>query len=317
MESLTRNCVSLKLLRSDRFCLRENSVDNGLVQSIWQHGLLQPLGVIRDGKQFQVISGHKRLAALKKNKIKSAAFFLIESQNQKQLFLTALLLNAASSYCDMDRCFILRKAEGDFGFSAAELIQIVLPQLGLPSSAKVLAQYAQIGKLSEPVLKLIRSQKIPFQGSAGLSRFKQSDLDFLIRKVFSRIKPTSSQLTHICEWLFDLMRVESKSVETIFRKNKLSLAAPSKDIRATTDQFYKSLRVLRFPALASKERAFSQVAKALQGGVRGLELRAPDHFEQEGFYVHAHIRNAKELTEVAKRMQEVQNQAAALFDTLL
>ena len=74
---------------------------------------------------------------------------------------------------------------------------------------------------------------------------------------------------------------------------------------------------MRFPDLAAKEMTFNQAAKALQGKVRSLEIRAPDHFEQEGFYVHAHIRNAKDLTEVVQRLQEVESQAAALFDTLL
>ena len=180
MESLTRHSIPLNLLHSDRFCYRENLTDADLTKSIRQLGLLLPLSVIREGKHFQVISGHKRLAALKKMKIKKVDIFLLEAKNPKQLFLTALLFNACSSYSDLDRCLIIRKAGDNFGFSSTELIQTILPQLGLSPSPKVLAQYVQAGKLSESILKLIREQKIPFHGSAGLARLKQPDLEFQV-----------------------------------------------------------------------------------------------------------------------------------------
>ena len=77
------------------------------------------------------------------------------------------------------------------------------------------------------------------------------------------------------------------------------------------------MRELRFPDLSAKEKAFNRAAMEIRGKVQGLDIRAPEHFEQEGFYLRTHIRNSKVLAEVVRQLQSAQNQASALFDTLL
>lgn len=317
MESLTIHRIPLTKLRCGRFSFRENSNDEVLTRSIHKSGLLQPLTAVCEGKHFQLISGYKRLSVLKKLKIKTAPVILLESADPKELFLTALLFNSGAGYTDLERGLILSKAENDFKFSSQELVELVLPQIGLPSSPKVLAQYTQTMKLPEAVLKLIRENKLPFQGSAGLAKFKKADLDYLLDNVLRKIKPTASQLTYISEWILDLTQTGKKSAAVILKNHHLTIPTKSPDLRMVTDNFYKSLRALRFPGLAAKEKAFQDAAKSLKGQVQGLEIRAPDHFEQEGFHIQAHIRTPSDLARVLERLHAVQGQAAALFDTLL
>ncbi len=88
-------------------------------------------------------------------------------------------------------------------------------------------------------------------------------------------------------------------------------------MRARTEIYYRAVRELRFPALAAKEKAFRAAVKSVMKGDSGIEVRAPDHFEQEGIFLQAHIRDADALARVEKKVGELKKQSAALFDTLL
>ncbi len=316
-QKIDGKCVLITQIRGEKFCLRVNAEDSALVSSVRQWGLLQPLTVVRNGKYFECVSGHKRLAALKKLKKKNAPVDLLSMENPRKIFLAALLLNHSASYSDLDRAYAVQKAEKDFQFSVLDLQNLILPLLGLVSSPKVLNQYQQAARLPGAVQRMIELNCLPFQGSFWLAKFKAEDLNYLVRQLLPKIRPTASQLAHICEWLLDLIQIGNKSAAKIIKQIKLAPASKTQDARPRTDAFYQSLRSLRFPELTEKEKAFTQAAQAMQGQVSGLEIRAPDHFEQEGFYIRAHIRNSKSMAEVARKLQDVQNQAARLFDTLL
>lgn len=317
MEGLTRIVIPLTKIRAEKFCLRESKDESALTGSLREFGLLQPLTVVANGKAFDCVSGHKRLVALKKLKKKTVPVDVLSITEPNKLFLAALLLNHAASYSDLDRARAVGKAKSDFLFSDLEIQNVVLPLLGLASSPKVLSQYQQVSTLPENVRNMIQLNLLPFQGSFWISKFKKADCDFLVRQLFPKIRPTASQLSHICEWLLDLIYTEKSTVSEVLSRGKLLTILRSKDIRAQTDLFYQALRSVRFPDLADKEKAFSLAAKEMKGQVQGLEIRAPDHFEQEGFFIRAHIQNPKSLAVVAQRLQDVQAQASTLFDTLL
>lgn len=308
----------LSQIQNERFCLRSDLNHSAMVESIRKLGLLQPLTVMAaKGKRYELVSGHRRLAALKQLKKKTVPVFIISESDPISLFLTALVLNHPMTYTDLDRCRIIQMALAVYKMSPNEIQKTVMPLMGLASSPKVFNQYQAIGSLPESVIEMIQKNQLPFVGSQGLAKFQPEDLQFILRRVFIRIRPSASQLAHICEWLFDLIQTQKKSAELILKNNPILKTPPNQDQRALTDVFYQWLRAVRFPELVRKEKAFAQVAKELRGGISGLEIKAPDHFEQEGFYVHAHIQNAKSLVATLRQLQTAQNEASALFDTLL
>ncbi len=317
MESIRFVDAPLIRISSKKFCLRESLQDAVLKSLIRKQGLTLPLVCVENGKKFELISGHKRLAILKELKKKNIAIFLISPQKDQTLFFHALSLNSPTSYSDLDRCFILQKAELEFGMDKPKLQNELLPLIGLAPSSKVLQQYQQVAALPVFVRKKIRDGQIPFHGSFWLSRFSAKELDFLTRKLFTKVRLTASQLAHISEWLLDIRAIKKISLESIFTQNKLQVVNKNQDMRRAADIFYQTLRRVRFPALALKEEVFEKTARTLEGTVQGLEIRAPDHFEQEGFQIYANICNPTQLKAVLRQLQETENQLSGLFDTLL
>ena len=270
---------------------------------------------IQDGKNYELVNGHKRLHALKKLKVKTAAVSILKNKDPKNTFLSALILNQPAAYCDLDRAMIIQKAILEFKFSDIETQNLILPLLGLAPSAKILSQYQRVAQLPDWIHAMIKSNHLAFQGSFLLDKFKKEDLDFLRHKILPQIRPTASQLAHLCEWLLDLIQTQKKPLSKVLQG--IQFIHKKGDIRASTESLYKSLRAVRFGALSAKEAAFRMAADEIRESVPELEIRAPENFEQEGFFIQAHIRNPKSLTKVIQRLKDTEKQASALFDTLL
>ena len=64
-----------------------------LMNSIKQDGLLQPIGVNKIGSKYQVVYGHRRLAAITKLGIKNISCIIFENLNNKDSILTNVLEN--------------------------------------------------------------------------------------------------------------------------------------------------------------------------------------------------------------------------------
>ena len=58
-----------------------------LMRSIEQHGLLQPIGVNKEGSSFVVVYGHRRLNAVKKLGKKKIAAYVLEGEMDKNKYL--------------------------------------------------------------------------------------------------------------------------------------------------------------------------------------------------------------------------------------
>lgn len=314
MDCIACHSIPLSRIRSARFCMRDDVRSEELAASIKAHGLLQPLTVSVKSSAFELIDGHRRFWALKKRGVSKVLTVQLSPREDGDLFLTALTLNSAAGYSEMDRCRIIQCAAEEFQFSDSDIQNRILPLLGLAVSPKILKQYRLTASLPETLKQKIRKKWIPFHGSYAFTRIQTEDLNFLIRFILPRIRPTASQTAHLCEWLADLGQVQKKPLKVILKPIPLSAKG---DFRVRTDFFYEAVRALRFPDIAKKERAFKAAVKEWGRGTSGVQWRATDHFEQEGFYLQAHLRNAKEFERFAAEMSRLQKPVSALFDTVL
>jgi len=317
MESLVGLRIPLSRLHVGSFCFRFKNQDDRLVSSVREQGLLQPITVAAEGKNYIVIDGHKRLAVLKNLKIKTAVCCVVEKPAMTERLLAALTLNQGSRFADMELCRILDRAENEFGFSENEIVKRIMPLLGLTPSTKVLRQYQAVAKLPRNIFDLVCSGQMPFYGVVGLAKFKKEDQDYLARNILKKIRPSASQMTHLCEWWLDLTQIRKEPLRGLLQKSRISPQLKQADVRMRTDLYYKAVRALRCPALASREAAFRNAVKEILKGDKSLELRAPENFEQEGLFLQAHIRNSRGIEQVEKVIIDLKKQAPALFDTLL
>src|SRR5436309_3272352 len=105
------------LLEEDLYCLRYRVEGKELSERLGLYGFLNPILVLDRKDKFQVLSGFRRLYALRalgREKV-PVAVLSGSGDDLKALFRVALLLNEPSSYGELDRTVIVSKALHHFG----------------------------------------------------------------------------------------------------------------------------------------------------------------------------------------------------------
>ena len=197
------------LLEDDLYCLRYRVEGKELSGSIQSYAFLNPVLVLSRGNRFQVLSGFRRLHALRvfgQERIPAAVLSATENVPQA-LFRMALLLNEASSYGELDKAVIVSKARRQFDLSWREL-ECLAPLLGLPPSQKVLEDYAAVADLPEEFKDCVQDGKAAFKTALGLLDLQPEHRRVMIENVFRHCELSASESLEVMEWLSDLSRRE-------------------------------------------------------------------------------------------------------------
>ena len=120
-----------------------------------------------------------------------------------------------------------------FGFEEPELLQEILPLLGLPPERHLRLEFQSVVNIQPELLNAVASGKIPFRGASLLARFSPEDQKVFAGVLAERLHLTSSQLMKTAEWLLDMMRAPRRSLEEVLGTADLReiLDCPQKDTR--------------------------------------------------------------------------------------
>ena len=297
------------------FCWRYRLEDEALKDSIARRGEQLPLTL--DEKK-NVLNGHRRVWAASALGMDSLeALVLNQSLPPKDLFLFSLLSNWNQSLLDLDRAWALRCA-AKFHFSEEELLNEILPALGLQPAKHLLEEYLEISALDPSLLDLLADGKLPFRGLRALSRFNKEDQRTFAGEIAPRIHLTSGQLMDAASWLGDLMKTSGLPLSRFLAGQKINIPAEDlpADRRQKGEQFHKALRSLRFPKLAGLEEKFSRVSREIGSG-KDLTLEAPAHFEEEGYRLRLNLKRPESLDQLLARLSQKRSDLNSLFDIML
>ena len=298
------------------FAVRYSLKDPLLCVSVAKRGVLQPVLLTADK---QVLSGHKRVAAARTAGLgEIPAFEISGAQNSKDFYWLAIVSNWKQALGDLDRAWVVKRALQDFKFDEKEVIEEILPALGLEPQKHFLEECMEVAALESPVLEAIAGGRLPFRGARVLRRFSPSDQIDFARLVAERAVLTSNQLLKAGEWLFDLMKLKKLPLEAIFKIPALetSLEASSQDRRQKGEKFCASLRTLRFPELARKEKEFGTLAGKIEAD-QPFSLEAPAFFEGEGLTLRAKLANPEALDKLSAAFARQRKLFNSLFDVML
>lgn len=301
---------------SCRYSLR----DAVLEKSIARHGIMTPL-VVSAGREKTLVAGHRRLAAAKALGLDSIRVFEIQgSWPRPDFFVAAVLSNWNQQWSDLDRACVIRRAIEDFHLEESEMMDGILPALGLPSQKGIVKDYHRAASLAPELLDLVAAGKLPLRGAQALSRFAQRDQKTFAHRIAHHAALTTNQLIKTGEWLFDLLKASRCDIAAFLAKNsslESVLENPKWDPNRKGEEYCRLLRALRFPRLADREKEFGSRLLALGCESEDLKVEAPPAFEEEGFTLRARIRNAETLDRVLNHLGRNKTLLNSLFDIML
>lgn len=280
-----------EISKESPYGLRFHYRDDSLEVSLKKRGILFPLLLTSSKRQekLTVVSGHKRLLTSRHLGFKEVPVIMIEEElNPKELFVLSLYSNWGHQFTELDRMTSLEKAGNDFGFTAQEIKEEMVPLLGIP--AHQAEEYEKISGLANEIHLLIDQKKIPFHGAGGLARFSSMEQIFLAQNLFENLHLTSNQLMQISEWLGDLQKSKKLEIPKILAEESLStvLHHAKMDARTRGERFFETLWAERFPRLSKKERDFQKLKAKLED--QEIKLERPEGFEAQGLILRARLK---------------------------
>ena len=287
--------------------------------SIQKRGIVFPLLATR-GPERLLISGHRRLAAAKSLGLREIKIWeIVQTQNPSELFLISVLSNWNQAWSDLDRAWVIRKAKEEFKFSQQDLLEGILPALGLSSESYLLNQYYDVACLEPCLLDLVEAGRLPFRGMQILGKFLPEDRATFATLIGSKIILTSNQLLKAGEWLYDLLKKEKTNLGNFLKDRGLLeiLNRQGNDEGQKARAFYNALRRLRFPRLAESEQKVEKVLTLLAPELKELRLEMPESFEEEGFSLHAKLKSQASIEQLKEFLSKHRPQLNSLFDIML
>jgi len=297
--------------------LRYRADDPELLDSIQKYGILELPVAARVGGRSMIVSGAKRLYALSKlGREKAEIRMLGKEIDEREWALLALSANHAGTWSELDRMRTLTVCKKIF--SEPEIIQTILPLMGLKSHARIFENYCQVSELAETFLDQIDCGSLPFRGAERWSRLDKKTQAYFAEHVAPKTGFSAGQLAESADMLFDLSRSQRKPAHEI-----MQVLLPcdfwesfGEDRRAAAGALLRRLRQERYPNLASYEKRFQDARNKLAGDLPELQIRPTDNFEGAGFWVTARIKNREVLSSISRRLSERPDDWQALFDML-
>lgn len=314
-----KEALTTEFLRHFPYHCRYHSREDELVPSLKRTGILEPLFVTSSPLR-QIVAGHRRFLAAEKAGISKLPVLEITGDSSPQrLFLLSIYSNWGQAWEDMDRAWTLKKASEDFHFCDKDIIELILPALGLPAKHHFLDYYQRAWRLAPELLDLIALGKIPFKALRGLGRFNGEDQRAFASLLKSGIALTATQVQQAGEWLFDLCRQARSPLVDFLKGSSLSriLATAKGDDHQRGTVLMEAIRRLRYPRLSHYEQEFETVARRLSEDPGELKIEPPPAFEGEGFFLRAHVKNREVLGRIIKRLKEGEDSLNSLFDRVL
>jgi ParB/RepB/Spo0J family partition protein len=303
----------------DASCLRYRVAPEGLVGSVRQSGVIEPLIVEewRDG--YRIISGFVRAAAARTAGLPAvpAVVFGKDRLSAADALFTALSSNApGTTLTDVDRAFALAKARAVLGLSDVELARQVAPLLGLPASFKVVRQYIELTSLPRAVLDAVAAGTLSRQhGEAILVVPADAREAFLARAVLG-LGLSASETRAFAEGIMDLSVRHKRAFGDMLGEVLAAIVEDGKPLpaaKAKTVARDKLSRML-LPSITAMKDEFNALVAEL-GLAPGVSVTHSLSFEADEIRISTVIARAEDVSKLADALKD--GLARGVFDRLL
>lgn len=220
--------IEMKMVRPSQFAIRNypenNFEDEALVQSIKEHGLLQPILIRPLINGFEIIAGHRRFQACRKLRWRYIQCKICEISN-KNAFEIQLTENIQrKTMSPMDEAEAFRKYVTEFGWGGiSELAKKIC------KSEEYVSHRIQLLNLSDDVKKQIIANHVKPSQAIELTTLpleKQKEMMNQIvdnRLTVKQIRKIKSELVDECEEMERFTRSRSSNSVKIIKKTSLGL----------------------------------------------------------------------------------------------
>jgi hypothetical protein len=280
----------------------------GLLRSIERIGVLNSPLIERDAEgRIHVIAGYRRILALKELQRKDALCIDLSPLRlpSREKLLVSLYDNLATrKFNEVEKGMILESLSRHH--SREEILGVYMPLLGLPAHESHLNVFLSLGSLEEEIrLALVRRQ-ISLNAVQSLMEMDPESRSVVFGWLSELMFNFNQQMQFIA-FIDDISSSHDQAITQTLSRRKL--VALMKDQRLNRPQRAKfvleKLRSMRYPSLATAQKAFGTMVKQLNLP-DGVRVRHPPFFERPDYSLELSFRDGRELRQRLKELESVE-----------
>ena len=279
-----------------------------LRESIKKVSLINPVILYEYNGKHRIISGLKRILAVKSLSFDTIDAFVYESGSISELeaFLISIYDNLSIRRLNnIEKSKILNKLKKYYNLKDEEIIKDFMPVIGLECSKKLLYGYFALSKFDNNLKEHIVIRDIPIKTLSLLASVSDEKLS-LISEIVIKLNPGLNKIKELVRMVDEIIEKNDISVER-FRLD-LEMDAVLKNDKLTLSQKWEkiisSLRKKRFPM-------WSKIEKNLLSNVssfnlpKNMHFRYPPYLEGDKFKIEAEFSSSDELKILGRKLIDI------------
>lgn len=261
---------------------------SNLEQSISSVGLLNPVKLIKNTKNYIVLTGWKRLNVLKKLNYPSVASMIYKEDELSPLQLfTYIYIDNKDRFTELEKAELLSKLIKSDTLTEAKIKSEFLPILGLNPSLNNLNKYRSVALLEKELKEACFNELVTFEQLLLLSEIDDPKFRTGFYNHFIKNNRFNNNETR------DLL----KDVQAICIRSSLSIDNLAKQIlkeKQDKNTIRKLVKVLCYPRLTETEQKYNDIVKDLNLGTSSRLVNHP-YFESNDLELRIKFNNQKDL----------------------
>ncbi len=277
------------------FCLSYPCRASNLLPSIDLVGIIHPPVLRQKEDRYQIVCGRGRLEAARQLGHQEVVCKVLPGWVDD---LTCLAISFEENVTTrgfnlVEKALVVEKFL-DY-LPDEEVIQHILPRLGLAPRYQHLEFLKQLGFLEEEAKELLVAEVLNPQVAVKLLEWdEESRKDFIC--LIRQLRPSFSRQREIYEILADLARKEEISVKDLIDEEARDIVADERlNPPQKVEKLFQRLRKRLYPTLSRHEAHYQKVARKL--APYGLRLKASPSFEKDSWQIEIKVKKLSELKE--------------------
>jgi ParB/RepB/Spo0J family partition protein len=231
-----------------------------LQSSIREVGLIQPVHLKERPGSYQVISGFRRIGALRELRCHEVESWVTDETDDLGLFTAALHENMATRGLNsVEKAITLNKLIHHFHVDRAVVIQRYLPLLSLETHEKILNTFLSLAGMEDEVKGFVLKEEVSRSNIRILSTFHPEDRIALLGPL-SSLKLGENRLREVLTLLEEISGRDRIPIREVLDRPEIQVALSHGEWTPAqkTEQFKKALFRLRYPRRHQLEERFRQ-----------------------------------------------------------
>ncbi|MFQ5674229.1 MAG: ParB/RepB/Spo0J family partition protein [Nitrospinales bacterium] len=271
----------------------------GLRESIAAVGLTHPPALTPHGAGYRVVSGHRRLRAVRALGLQTIPANLLDAalDDAARLAFNLTENRAHRQYSDIETAAILSRLRRA-GSEDGRIIEQYMPILGLERSKKLLDDFLSTAAFDDGLQQLLHDANIPLRVYAPMFRWDDAGRA-KAAAALGALRPGVNKWRELVQLLDETARRDGVSPADLLDREEVRIALQNTE--AACDAVRGVLRRYRFPTLSrlQKEVWLAMDQLKLSEGVR---LRVPETFEHETIRIELAFKSEDELAAQMERL---------------